>query len=273
VLTLLGAYARDRGRRIWSGGFVALLGEFGFSAGASRVALARLVRRDLLRPTRNGRLVYYELTPRCEQLLADGDRRIFAFGRRDAEPDAWTVLWHAIPEARRISRARLASRLRFLGFGSLQDGTWLAPHDHEEELVALLHELGVAEHAGVLVGQPARSLAFGALVARVWKLDELARRYAVFAAEFAAWREEDARAEIDDREAFLVRTRLTDVFRRLPPLDPELPGPAAAESGRREAVALFQELFAALAPAAQRYFDAATAGPPPPPFADGPLIG
>ena len=33
---------------VWSGGLVVLLGEFGFSDGAARAALTRLVRRDLI---------------------------------------------------------------------------------------------------------------------------------------------------------------------------------------------------------------------------------
>src|SRR5581483_10747891 len=62
VITLLGAYVHPREATVWSGGLVQLLGEFGFSTGAARVALARLVRRDLLEPRRDGRLVHYALT-------------------------------------------------------------------------------------------------------------------------------------------------------------------------------------------------------------------
>ena len=40
VMTFLGAYAVPHDRVVWSGGLVTLLGDFGFSTGASRVALA-----------------------------------------------------------------------------------------------------------------------------------------------------------------------------------------------------------------------------------------
>ena len=55
VITLLGTYVRPYGDTVWSGGLVALLGELGFSHGAARVALTRLVRRGLIARRRSGR--------------------------------------------------------------------------------------------------------------------------------------------------------------------------------------------------------------------------
>jgi DNA-binding MarR family transcriptional regulator len=156
VITLLGAYVHPHQRTVWSGGLVTLLDEFGFSTGAARVALTRLVRRELLTRQRDGRLVHYALTPRAEALLDEGDRRIFSLGRAPHRADTWTVLWHSVPEERRLERSRLARRLRFLGFGSVQDGTWISPHDREREVAALLAELGLTEQAGVLRGRPRR---------------------------------------------------------------------------------------------------------------------
>jgi phenylacetic acid degradation operon negative regulatory protein len=254
VMTLLGAFALPHDRLVWSGGLVALLAEFGFSAGAARVALARMVRRGTLDRRKSGRLVSYRPTPRAVALLEEGDRRIFSLGREPHGAESWTVLWHAIPEERRIERGRLARRLRFLGFGSVQDGTWISPHDREREVVALIRELGVAEYAGVMLGRPSGSLHVGALVSRAWDLDALDERYRAFVDEFAP----HADARIDDRDAFLLRTRLVHVFRRFAALDPELPD---APRHREQAVALFHRLYEVLGPAAQRHFDAATTAP------------
>ena len=130
VVTMLGTYVRPFARTVWSGGLVVLLGEFGFSDAAARAALTRLVRRGLIARLRSGRLVHYRLTPRCERLLIEGDRRIFTLGRLPAGSGPWTLLWHQIPEERRLERSRLARRLRFLGFGPVQDSVWIAPQDH-----------------------------------------------------------------------------------------------------------------------------------------------
>ncbi|HEU5470390.1 MAG TPA: PaaX family transcriptional regulator C-terminal domain-containing protein [Actinophytocola sp.] len=256
VLTLLGAHVHPRHQReVWSGGLVRLLDEFGFSAGAARVALNRLVARQLLARTKDGRLVYYTLTPRTVSVLAEGDRRIFTMGRTARSPVRWTVLWHAIPEHRRTARARLVRRLRFLGFGSLQDGTWIAPHDREREIAALVAELDVAEHVGVLLGRPSTAVDFAAFIPRAWDLDDLSERYRAFVAQFRPY----ARGVPDDRHALLLRTRLVHTFRDFPSVDPELPADLVpAPHHRAEAVRLFHYLYPALAPAAQRYFDEVT---------------
>ena len=257
VVTLLGAYVYPDDRAVWSGGLVRLLGELGFSAGAARVALARLTRRELLERRREGRLVHYRMTTRTAALLREGDRRIFRLGRNVRPPASWTLVWHAIPEERRVERARLSRRLRFLGFGSPQDGLWLAAHDRRREVGTLLDELGVAAHATVLAARPAGANAVEPLVARAWDAAGLAARYRAFVEAFAPYE----RDGLGDRDAFLVRTRLAHAFRRFPSLDPELPEEVAPTNGHRDrAVALFHELYQSIAPPAQRYFDAATGG-------------
>jgi phenylacetic acid degradation operon negative regulatory protein len=256
VMTLLGAYVQPREQAgVWSGGLVRLLGEFGFSPGAARVALNRMVGRDLLVPRKQGRFVHYHLTQRTARVLAEGDRRIFTLGRTPSVEDTWTVLWHSIPLSRRTARARLVRRLRFLGFGSAQDGTWIAAHDREHDLGALLAELDVAEHVGVMIGRPATTVDFASFVARVWDLVELAARYRDFVAQF---KDLHSGAQ-DDRQALLVGTRLVHTFREFPFLDPELPESLVPPPGHRaEAVWLFHDLYPALVPGGRRYFDEVT---------------
>jgi phenylacetic acid degradation operon negative regulatory protein len=260
VITLLGTYVRPFGRTVWSGGLVMLLREFSFSDGAARAALTRLVRRDLIARVRSGRLVHYRLTPRCERLLIEGDGRIFALGRLPADAGPWTVLWHQIPEHRRLERTRLGRRLRFLGFGSVQDSLWLSPHDHSAEVVDLVGELGVAEHATVFLSRVGDGAGDGlpALVARAWDLSGLQERYDAFCSEFEHY-VATAAPEISDREAFVVRTRLMHLFRGFAQLDPELPEDLAPLAGpRTRAAEIFEALYTGLAAPSQRHFDTVT---------------
>jgi phenylacetic acid degradation operon negative regulatory protein len=259
VMTLLGAYVSPSRDSVWSGGLVNLLGEFGFSPGAARVALGRVVRRSLLVRVRDGRHVHYTLTPRSSELLAEGDRRIFSLGRHRHRANAWTVLWHGIPENQRLEHARLTRRLRFLGFGSVQDGTWVSPHDREAEVAALVASLGVSESVAVLLGRPASSIDFLPFARRAWDLDHLDARYEAFAREFSAYVPARVRRQLSEREAFLLRTRLVHMFRTFPFLDPELPDEYMPEPrNRAHAVKVFDSLYPALAPPAQAYFDAQT---------------
>jgi phenylacetic acid degradation operon negative regulatory protein len=256
VITLLGCYVRSPGATVWSGGLVELLGEFGFSEGAARVALTRLVRRGLLERVRAGRLVHYRVTPRCERLLAEGDGRIFGLGHARGAGDGWTLLLHQIPETRRLELSRLSRRLRFLGFGAIPDGTWVSPHDHREEVTRLLVDLGVEDFATVFVAQPGAGVS--GLVARAWDLSGLADRYDAFCAAFGDL------VVAGDLQAFLVRTRATHIFRAFPSLDPELPEELAPLGHARErAVGIFEGLYAGLRDGAQRHFDAVTRLPAP----------
>ena len=92
VITMCGSHLRRPGARVWSGGMVELLGEFGFSTDAARAALSRLVTRGLLARVKVGRMVHYTLTPRAQELLAAGDRRIFSFGRTAPAADVLSLI-------------------------------------------------------------------------------------------------------------------------------------------------------------------------------------
>jgi phenylacetic acid degradation operon negative regulatory protein len=266
IVTLLGTYVRPFGRTVWSGGLVVLMREFGFSDGAARVALTRLVRRDLIERVRSGRLVHYHLTPRCERLLIEGDGRIFTLGRLPGDAGPWTMLWHQIPEDRRLERTRLARRLRFLGFGSVQDSVWISPQIHRDEVTQLLSELRVSEFATVFVAHVGAGAGAGlpALVARAWDLSGLGERYEGFCVRFERFLEPDAVA-LSDREAFVIRTRLMHQFRAFAQVDPELPEDLAPLSGARTRAAdVFEALYRRLAAASQRHFDAVTTVAPGP---------
>ena len=269
VVSLLGTYVRPFGDTVWSGGLVSVLGEFGFSQGAARVALTRLVRRGLIERVRSGRLVHYRITPRCERLLLEGDGRIFSLGSERAGEGTWTLVWHQIPEDRRLERSRLARRLRFLGFGSAQDSVWVSPHDHSEEVRELFSELGVDEFATLFRAREDDASGLPVFVSKAWDLSGLVERYEAFIDEFGAYLSAGgeggpdrggAMRSVSDQEAFVVRTRLVHLFREFPVLDPELPAALAppVEGPRRRAVEIFHALYEGLAPASQRHFDDVT---------------
>ncbi|MBV8990703.1 MAG: PaaX family transcriptional regulator [Solirubrobacterales bacterium] len=259
---MLGLYVRPFGDRVWSGGLVLLLGELGFSQGAARVALTRLVRRGLIARERAGRLVHYRVTSRCDRALEEGDGRIFSLGDCADDGGRWTVLWHQIPEARRLQRSRLARRLRFLGFGSVQDSVWVSPHDHFDEVVRLLDELQLSEFATLFVAQVGAASGLTALASRAWDLGALVERYEAFQTAFAPFTRARARARLSDGQAFVIRTRLVHLFRGFPQLDPELPDELAPLSrARSRAVATFRSLHEGLAEPSQRHFDARTEAP------------
>jgi len=257
VVMVLGLYMRPAHATVWSGGLVALLEELGFSRGASRVALARLVNRKLTKRVRRGRLVSYALTARARRVLAEGDRRILTLGRSAGPVEVWTTLIHQIPETRRLQRQRLALRLRFLGFGSLQDGLWISPRDRGREIAPLIEELGIERHAIVLVGERLPWATYP-LVERAWDLPALVARYRLFAEEFGPYVLRSGRRELSEAEAFAVRTIMVHLFRGFSFLDPELPDERMPDPrARPHALKVFECVYEDLAPPAQRHFDSA----------------
>lgn len=252
-MTLFGAYVGSDPQPAWSGGLVDLLAEFGCSTGSARVALNRVVERGLLERHRDGRFISYAPTARLLELMAVGDRRMDALTEATPWAGEWTFIWYSLPEEMRRERHRMSRRLRFLGFGTLEDSTWIAPHDQRDEVVPYLERLDVRERVGLFVGR--HEIAPDAIVARAWDSDDLTARYREFLDEFAEY---DGR-DLPDDEAFIVRTRLVDAFRRFPYLDPGLPEelfPAAA--AREQAAALFRSVYPALAEQAQSHFDETT---------------
>lgn len=260
VLDLLGWYAHPEVARVWSGGLVHLLGELGFSTPAARIALGRLVRRGLLAPVKEGRLVHYALTRRLETLLAEGTRRIESFALDEPWDGLWTVLWYSIPEEQKAAGRRLARRLRFLGFGSPQEGMWLAPRDRVADVESLVADLGLEGHVAVVVGPAAASTDPGALIRRLWDLPDLAARYAAYVEAFSPFCIAASANGLSDRDAFVIRTRALAEYRRFPALDPTLPEEVVGESWkRREVVDTFHGIFETLRPAATRHFEQANA--------------
>lgn len=255
VLTILGAHVRRPGQRVWSGGMVEILEGLDFTSGGARAALARLVNRELLARTRDGRRMYYTPTQRANALLSEGDDRIFSFGRTDPAVELWTVLWHAIPEDQRMSRSRLAARLRFLGFGSVQDATWVAPRNREQELMPLLHQLDITRYASVMVGHMSAEVPPIALVAQAWRPEQTRETYNAFLSEFEGLRKASVRNRLSAAEAFHARILLLHRFRGFPFIDPELPKSIdELRDLRVQAVACFDEVYAALEEPATEHF-------------------
>jgi phenylacetic acid degradation operon negative regulatory protein len=160
----------------------------------------------------------------------------------------------------------------------VQDGTWISPHNREQEILELVQELRIRERVGAVLGRPARSLRIDELINRAWDLAELTARYEEFVDAFAPYRHKDLVSDLNDREAFLVRTRLVHAFRQFPFLDPDLPDELMPHHQvRRDAAETFQDLYDELAVPAQEHFDEAAGGPvrhqrlagPPPDDADG----
>lgn len=262
ILGLFGEYV-GLNEVAWSGGLVQLLGDLGFSGGASRVAFNRVIKRGLLAPVKEARFVFYRITPRLKVVHDEGRAQTFSASADPAWSGEWTLVWYAVPEEQRLQRARLGRWLNLRGFGALQDGTWIAPGNSGAKVTELAERLGIGEHVVIFISKLSDQRNLGALIEQAWHIDDLGRMYDKFVTEFSPYTKAGAIKGLDPRKAFIVRTRLIEMFRTTTTEDPRIPDSVLGiKWRRREAIELFQKLQTDLhAPAAEYFRKTAVTGP------------
>jgi phenylacetic acid degradation operon negative regulatory protein len=222
IVTLYGLYAREHGGWLSIAAVVRLMAELGVEEPAVRSSISRLKRRGLLDARRVDGVAGYALTDVAQEILADGDSRIF--GRRRAEEsDGWLLVVFSVPESERDKRHQLRSLLTRLGFGTVAPGVWVAPGHLADEAADVLGRRGLTGYVEFFRGA---SLALGEIreyVARWWDLDQLHGRYAEFLDRHEHVRNGTAAGRAEPERAFADYVRLLTDWRRLPYADPGLP--------------------------------------------------
>jgi phenylacetic acid degradation operon negative regulatory protein len=248
LFDLYGDHLAARGGRAPVAALVRLLAELDFAAPAVRTAVSRMVRQGWLAAVRLPGGPGYALTPRAVRRLDEAATRIY----RTREP-SWDGHWHllALPPVRdRSRRDRLRSGLRYLGYGALDDTTWLAARP-SSELAALL----AAEDVRAESFHARHDDDSQAMVRRVWDLDALGTAYDDWLHSARAT-VASLGAEPTDADAFAARSRLVHDWRKFLFVDPNLPDPLLPADWPGRAAATFFDTHAVrLLPAAGRFID------------------
>jgi phenylacetic acid degradation operon negative regulatory protein len=179
MLTVLGNYVLGRDIAVFSGSFIELFARLGVGEHAARSTLTRMVSRDLLSRHRRGRRMHFGLTPRSEEILVDGERRVWRRGAVNTDWDGrWTVLTFSMPESWQRVRHDLRARLTWAGFGSLGNGMWIAPS--RVDVAPIVAELGLNEHVKVFSGTAEAPTDVAGMLRDAFNLDALAAGYRAF---------------------------------------------------------------------------------------------
>jgi phenylacetic acid degradation operon negative regulatory protein len=262
LFDLYGDHLRPRGGQAPVSALVRLLAPLGIAAPAVRTAVSRMVRQGWLDPVRLPGGPGYALTAKAARRLDDAASRIYRTGRV-----AWDGTFDLImleAQTPRGARTRLAASLGFLGYGRVDDGTWVATRPGQD-VPAVLAEAGV-RYERFTARHSAGTAGAAALVRRAWNLPEIAEAYERFVHELRPVLSAVGESSADE-EAYAVRFRLVHSFRTFLFRDPQLP-PALLPSrwSGTVAAAFFDKHAARLRPAADRYVDqcvAQSAGPLP----------
>jgi phenylacetic acid degradation operon negative regulatory protein len=217
MFTFLGNYVLGRDVCVFSGSYIEVMARVGVSEHATRSTLTRMVNRGLLRRQRQGRRMYFGLTPRSEAILKDGEVRVWRPDAVNLESgESWTLVGFSLPEALQRARHDLRSRLVWAGFGMLHSGLWIAPS--RVDVTGILTELGLEDYVKVFTAHPVHPADLGPLIRDAYDLTELAGRYETY---LRRWGRPDPLAGVPDPLArkLLLLAEWLEIVRR----DPRLP--------------------------------------------------
>lgn len=256
IVTILGLYARRLGGCLPVSHLIRLLGDLGAGDAAVRSSVSRLKKRGVLNGVRVSGAAAYALTEKFENVLREGDARIFS-PRRATPEDLWLLAAFTVPESQRHLRHRIRSLFTKRGFGSVTPGLWIAPETLFESTWNELQRDDLTQYVDFFRSQTLGEVNLADKVSTWWDLRALERLYLEFIERYEPVHERwSGAAPGDPREAFRDYIPLVTQWRRLPYLDPGLPLEHLPQPwpGQR-AEQLFTELHATLGPLASRHAD------------------
>jgi len=228
----------------------------GIDEQAVRSAVSRMARRGMLHKEVRSSVRGYATTAAADDLLADGDRRIYSSMDPAPLDDGWVLVSFSVPETERDKRHTLRAKLMWLGMGIVSSGLWIAPRRVTPLVLESIGALGVEQHVDVFSAQYQGFDDTVELVHRAWDLDGLAGMYQQFLDDHGPIERRLARrrGEPDGAEAFARYTLALHDWRKFPYLDPGLPVELLpAKWPGRSAADLFDRMRTRLEPAAFAY--------------------
>ncbi|TNH23937.1 PaaX family transcriptional regulator [Micromonospora orduensis] len=251
LFDLYGDHLRPRGGRAPVAALVKLLAPLGIAPPAVRTAVSRMVRQGWLDPLRLASGPGYSITPKAARRLDEAAARIYRTGRVTWD-GRFDLLVLEAPGSRR-DRQRLAATLSFLGYGTLDEQTWVATRPGED-VDLLLAEAGIRFERFTASHYSGTPGAMG-VVRRAWDLTEIGHAYERFVADQRPLLA-SVTVRSSDEEAYAARFRLVHAWRTFLFRDPQLPPALLPERWSGTAAASFFDRHAArLRPAADRYVE------------------
>ncbi|MFD5404123.1 PaaX family transcriptional regulator [Streptomyces griseorubiginosus] len=218
MLTFFGNHVLEEGDlAVYSGSIIDVLGRVGVGEQAVRSTLTRMVNRGLLQRQREGRKMFFGLTPQATRVLIDGRTRIWEQGAVNDDWDGyWTLLGFSLPDSWKRQRHDLRSRLTWSGFGALYSGLWIAPG--EVDVSAVVAELGLTAHVKIFHARAAEMTDIEQMISGTWDLESIAARYVTFDKRWS-----DRLGQAPDDDPIGTRLRLVSEWLWTIRTDPRLP--------------------------------------------------
>jgi phenylacetic acid degradation operon negative regulatory protein len=210
-----------------------------------------MVRQGWLHPLRLSSGPGYLITPKASRRLDEAAARIYRTAKIswDGRLDLITL---EAPTARR-DRQRLGANLTYLGYGMLDEQTWVATRAGED-VDGMLTEAGI-RYERFTATHAAGTRGAAAVVRRAWDLTEIGDAYARFVDEQRPLLSA-VTVRSDDEDAYAARFRLVHAWRTFLFRDPQLPATLLPPQWPGASAAAFFDRHATrLRPAADRFVE------------------
>lgn len=268
ITTVFGDAIAPRGGNVWLGSLITVMADFSLNERLVRTSVFRLTKDGWLQAEQIGRRSYYSLSADGRERFEEATHRIYS-----VPATTWNGRWCLLLLAGLDTASKDFARKEFawLGFGLLSANVLAHPAPDLADIDSVSRRIGVADGVVVLEGQTVRNDAgMRRLAQSGWNLVELNARYEHFVKLFRPVMTAIGEAgEIDEKQAFIVRTLLIQEYRKVLLRDPLLPQ-ALLPPGWKGTAAyhLCRNLYLATHREADRYLGRVmetTDGPLPPP--------
>jgi phenylacetic acid degradation operon negative regulatory protein len=222
LVTLFGDSVTVHGGSIWLGSLVRLAQPFGLNERLVRTAVFRLTRERWLQARALGRRRFYELTDRGIRSFESADRRIYDPPSKDWD-GCWRMVLASHEHLQPLERQQLRRELLWRGYAAVGAGLYVHPTDTLEAVREFCADLQLSEPVVVLKAEADTedSARLQYKFARAAQLEQLAENYRALHARLAPFT--DSIAELNDEQAFVLRTLTIHEYRRVLLRDPCLP--------------------------------------------------
>ncbi|MBT9281855.1 MAG: phenylacetic acid degradation operon negative regulatory protein PaaX [Hydrogenibacillus schlegelii] len=259
MFTIIGDFYRNFKMEVWVGSLIKYLEPFGYTDGAVRVTLSRMMRQGWLESKKVGQKSYYRLTAKGIRRLKHGTKRVYQPMSEHPWDGKWRLVLHSFPDQMRNVRERVRKELQWMGFGYLGNNVWITPNNLYAEVMEMIEEYGIKGYIDFFTATYEGPQLSRDIVHKAWDLEEIAAKYEHFVASFQLKYEKLYRSFLEEtlteEMSFVERVLLVHEYRKFLFVDPNLPRELLpADWVGDEAARLFKEMHRFLTPLAERYF-------------------
>ena len=224
IVTFFGDVVSQHGNTIWLGSLVRAMASLGINERLVRTSVFRLIQEGWLESDRVGRRSFYRFSDYGSHEYERAARRIYALDQINWQGHWQLLLPQDIPDRH---KDKLRRSLHWQGYRAIAPGTFAKPGDGGTALRESLEEFDAVDRVLILDATTSDLVSpelMRTIVHESWQLDEVAREYRDFLANFRALGRWTRRKPVADPEmAFIARTLLIHDYRRILLHDTPLP--------------------------------------------------